>query len=181
MAKRKTRIEPITDHLTVVEFLGDILEGARENAINIDHQINILIGFCVAIFLFAVSELKHNAYELSFLIMAVMAAVASLIALLAVHPPRFSRKRGQAESFIYNKEITSLRRGPEYVQKLRDILGHRGRVEEQYGLEIYNLYRYYYRPKRRMFHWARNMLLGGLGLSLVSFIVTWLLASATLS
>ena len=162
---------PIDDQLTVIGFLGDILTGARENAISIDHQVNILIGFSTAIFVFAIGELRHNVYEVIFLILATMAAASAIIGLLAVHPPRFSVKRGQKESLLYNREIVTFRNSDIYAERLFKTMENRDEVVRQYSTEIYNLYRYYYRPKRRLFHMARNTLLAGIILAFATFII----------
>lgn len=174
MAKQKTkrsRPKPINDQLTVVEYLGDILDGARQNALSIDAQINILVGFSTALFLFAISRLHHSIDDIAFMIAAVMSALSAIVALIAIHPPRFTRKRGQEESLIYNREIVTFKHSRAYAAELFKTLKDERAVAQQYAIEIYNLYRFYYRPKRQLFHLARNILLAGIILSAFAFVL----------
>ncbi len=90
-----------------------------------------------------------------------MAGISALVALFAVHPPRFMRKRGQKESLLYNKNISSFSSFKEYAQEIKKVTTDKDAMIEQYAIEIYNLARYYYNPKRKLFHLSRNILIIG--------------------
>lgn len=166
----RKKMEPITDHLTVVEFLGDILEGARVNAHHMDDQINILIGVNAAIFLLAASHLEKE-LTLPFFILCFSSGLSILLGLMAIHPPRAWRKTGQEESLMYGKRISSLATADHYAKELDRAITNLKVVQEEYAIESYNIYKYYYLPKKRLFHLARQILIVGVGLATLFFII----------
>jgi len=76
---------------------------------------------------------------------------------------------------LYNKKITGFNSYREYADALDDLTKNRDALVKEYSMEIYNLYKYYYRPKRKLFNSARNMLIAGILLSLFALIITYLL------
>ncbi len=158
-----------------IRCLGNMLDRANVFAQHLDTQTNILIGLSSAIFLFSVTHFQLTPESLFWLILGIFAAMAAFIGLLAVHPPRFMRKRGQEESLLYNKKITGFDSHREYANILCDLTKNRDALIREYSAEIYNLYKYYYRPKRKLFNSARNILITGILLSLSVLIIVYLL------
>jgi hypothetical protein len=160
------------DSQTTSQFLSDLLTKANTFATHADTQANILIGVSSALFVFAVSNAGGNSdHPLLFYILGFFAALSALVALIGVHPPRVVRKKGQPESVMYNLEITSFSSAQEYEKRLNEVLTQDEAIVRQYALEIYNLYKYYYRPKRLLFSVARNLLFIGIILSFVVFLL----------
>ncbi len=153
------------------DLTESILARASDLTQHLDHQTNILIGLSTAIFVFTATGFDPNDINIPMLIMALFSAGSSLLGLFAIHPPQFMRKRGQKESLLYNKKIASFKNGEEYAQALRAATKNGSMTFDQYAIEIYNVCRYAYRPKRRLFHAARRILFIGIALSLFAFMV----------
>lgn len=153
------------------KFLEELIEKSYQFVLNLDSQTNILVGVSSAIFLFSVSRFLEVTQDVTFLVLAVFAAASALVGLFAIHPPRFMRKRGQEESLMYHKHIVGFRSPKEYARELLKVIGNKNRITEEFATEIYNVSKYYYRPKRKLFHLARNLLLLGILASAAAFIV----------
>ncbi len=153
-------------------YLTSMLDRANAFVQHLDTQINILLGVCLAIFLYSVGRFIEDRNAIYLLILGIFAGISALICLLAVHPHRFMRKRGQSESLMYNKKIIGFKSALEYSKKLEKTLEDREFLIKEYSTEIYNLYKHYYRPKRKLFNLARNILVDGIILGLLVFLVS---------
>lgn len=151
-------------------FIETVLEKMNDITQHLDHQANILIGVSSGIFVFSASGYERD-HSLSLLIMTIFAGVAAIVGLLAIHPPRPLRKRGQTESLLYNKKIASYSSAAAYAKDLKKSADSPDNAFEQYTIEIYNLCKYYYRPKRKLFHIARGVFFTGIVLSLTVFLL----------
>ena len=158
---------------SVVRFLNAFLDKSTRIVQHLDAQINILIGISSAIFLFSASKFLQPNQEISllFLIITLAAGLSAFVALFAIHPPRFMRKRGQKESLLYNKNISGLNSFKEYAQALKELTTDKDAMIEQYSIEIYNLAKYYYGPKRRLFHLSRNILIIGIVFFIIAILI----------
>ncbi|PIZ89303.1 MAG: hypothetical protein COX90_00025 [Candidatus Nealsonbacteria bacterium CG_4_10_14_0_2_um_filter_38_17] len=127
----------------------------------------------MAIFIFSASIFQNERGEISlpFLTLALFSIISTFVGLFAIHPFRFMRKRGQEESLMYNKEIISFPSFLEYAQELKRITNDKEAIINQYAKEIYNICKYYYRPKRELFHLARRIFIIGFALSSLFFII----------
>jgi len=153
--------DPKKDLGATIRLLSVILEKGSGLAKHIDAQSNILIGVDLAIFVFASSRFTA-APDAFFAALSLFAALSSFLALLAVHPPGFMRKRGQEESLLYHKRVTDFASADEYRKAMDGIDGEHDAIVRQFALETYNLYKYSYLPKRRLYKIARNLLLAGI-------------------
>jgi hypothetical protein len=147
------------------------LHSISESVRHLDHQINIVIGISTATFLLAVSMFEKENESMPLFFIMIFAGASALVGLLAVHPPRYMRKSGQPESLLYRKKIENFASPKEYEKAVATVMASPEKVRENYAIEVYNLCRYYYRPKRRLFHISRKLLFVGIALSLVTFIV----------
>ncbi len=154
------------------EMLNGMLNKAQELVQHIDLQNNILVGLSSGIFIFSVSQWDNGTLKIPFFLLSCMAALSALASLLAVHPPKFMRKRGQEESLMYNKRVADFKDAKEYQEKISAVLDSREAIVQQYSIEIYNLYKYYYRPKRQLFKLARNILILSIVLGLIGFLIS---------
>lgn len=153
-----------------VSFLGNILDKTSSFIQHMDTQINIIIGISSAIFLYSSSQ-TILANHLVSPILSIFSAASIIIGLFAIHPPRFMRKKGQKESLIYNKKISDYSSSTEYSAKLSEVLGDIDKIREHYAREIYNMSSYYYRPKRKLYRWSRDVLLWGIILAAAAYIL----------
>ncbi len=158
---------PHPDHL-----VGEILDRIADVTQHLDHQINILIGISSALFLFVAAALEHDQGNIPLIIIGVFAAGSALGGLIAVHPPRYTRKHNQPESMLYNKRIASMPSAAAYTAEIKKICHDPDAIINEVSTEIYNLAKYYYRPKREIFHFARHLLFIGLALGLTVFLAT---------
>lgn len=170
MKKESSGYDPKKDLGAAVRFLVAILEKTRSMVLHLDTQTNILIGLSSGILLFAASRASFTSDGIFYLILATASACAAFIGLLAIHPPSRMRKHGQTESLMFNKKIMSFSTYHDYENELAGVLGDQEAMLREFSQEIYNISRYYYRPKRFLFHLARNFLLWGLALSFLSFL-----------
>lgn len=167
MSKKELPKRLVHDLYLTVQFLDSIMDKGGAFARHVDAQVNILVGISSAIFIFSATRANDG---LSFFILALFSSISALIALITLHPPRFTRKMGQAESYMYGKQIIQCSSSEIYHRKLIEIISNREEIVHQYAVEIYNLYKYYYRPKRLLFNMARNVLFVGVILSSLLFL-----------
>jgi hypothetical protein len=163
---------------------GSLVESAlvhiAESVRHLDHQINIVIGISAAIFVLSASifEKEHGSVPLFFVM--IFAGASALVGLLAVHPPRGMRKRGQSESLLYRKKIEEFDSPKAYAEAVKEAMNAPKKIEEEYATEVYNLCKYYYRPKRKLFHLSRKLLFAGIALSLLTFLIQTLTSAGVL-
>ena len=160
-SKKQDVYDPKKDVSAAIRLLSAILQKGDAFAQHIDSQANILIGVSLALFTFSASRFGADR-ETFFLILGSFSAAAALVALLSIHPPKFMRKRGQSESLMYNKRITDFKNPSAFEKELKNIIGDQDAIVSEYSKEIYNLYKYYYRPKRTLYTYSRNILLIGI-------------------
>jgi hypothetical protein len=168
--KEKELLSIYEDNGALVRFLGDLLRKGTLFVRHFDSQLNILISISSALFVFSFSSVSDSNYKLSFIVLGAFAALAALAGLLGVHPPRFLRKRGQSESIMYNKKICDFSSPEEYGKALIEVAWNKELLVNEYATEVYNLYNYYYRPKRKLFKVSQSLLMIGIGLSLLTMV-----------
>lgn len=160
--------KPVNYHF----ILNGILQKMYSHAYQIDTQTNIIVALSSAIFIFSAQRVVSdgNQFHAYLLILALASSVAAIIGLLALNPPSYMRKKGQKESIIYHRDIASLEDWEEYHKRLQSMLDN-GEEEtvKQYAIEIYNLSKYSYLPKRKLFNKARDILVYGFLISFVLF------------
>lgn len=166
MDKDKDKISPDT----ALKFMVNIMDKSTSFTQHIDNQINILLGISTAIFVFSTSRIEGE-NSVVFFVLGLFSAVSALIGLTAIHPPQSMRKHGQRESIIYNKKINSFPSPVEYKKRLLKTVDDFDKMAEQYSIEIYNMYNFYYKPKRTLYKISRSILFAGIVLSVLSFIV----------
>ncbi len=156
-------------------MIESVLEHIAESTQHLDHQINIVIGISAATFVLTSSMFEKESDNLALFLIMVFAGASALVGLLAVHPPRYMRKRGQPESLLYRKKIESFDSPKEYEKAAAEAMESPEKTREQYSIEVYNLCKYYYRPKRKLFHISRKLLFIGIFLSLFIFIIHFII------
>jgi hypothetical protein len=152
-------------------LIESVLEHIADSTQHLDHQINIVIGISAAIFVLTVSMFEKEHGSVSLFLIMIFAGASALVGLLAVHPPRKMRKRDQPESLLYRKKIESFNSSKEYEKAIMAAAATSEKACEQYAIEIYNLCKYYYGPKRKLFHLSRKLLFAGIALSLIAFLL----------
>lgn len=138
---------------------------------HLDSQTNILIGISSAIFALSVGQLvTYGENREALALLAIFSALSTLIGLYAIHPPKHLRKKGQVESLLYQKNISSFPNAQKFQAALEPMIGDIPMITEEYAKEIYNMAKFYYRPKRQLFKASRNTFLIGIFLSLLVFV-----------
>jgi len=156
-------------------LIESIFEHISEHTQHLDHQINIVIGISAATFVLTSSMFEKESDSLALFFIMICAGASALIGLLAVHPPHFMRKRGQPESLLYRKKIESFESPEAFEMATKEAMSTPEKTREQYAIEVYNLCKYYYRPKRKLFHASRKLLFIGIFLSLFTFVIQFLI------
>lgn len=169
LGSKETLLDKEVELLSIVEFLGGMTQKSGQFTHQLDVQASILIGITSAIFIFSLAKFFDGTKELPLIIIGGFSAVSTLIGLLAIHPPKFMRKVGQEESLMFNKRIANYDSFQEYEKDLIKVLDRPERMVNEYAIELYNLSKYYYRPKRDLFNFSRNCFLTGIVLSLYAF------------
>lgn len=166
MPKTKEKLAEST-----AQFLEGIVQKHYSFSQHLDNQVNILVGVSTAIFLFSLSQFLDGHAGKPFLVLAITSGFTLLVGLFAIHPPAFMRKRGQEESISYNKKIAAYKSSKEYWKEVRRVIADKDEIVRQYATETYNVSKFYYRPKRKLFHLARNILVIGILATLLAFII----------
>jgi preprotein translocase subunit Sss1 len=166
MPKTKEKLAEST-----AQFLEGIVQKHYSFSQHLDNQVNIIVGVSTAIFLFSLSRFLGGEGNAPLLVLSVFSGVTLFVGLFAIHPPAIMRKRGQEESISYNKKIASYKTSKEYWKALREVLDDKEEIIRQYATETYNVSKFYYRPKRKLFHLARNILVYGILITLVTFVI----------
>lgn len=159
---------------TKIRLLGMILNKTDGFVRHLDAQTNILLGINSAVFVFSASQIKNNGdWSIFFIVVYLFSSAASLISLMAIHPPKFMRKRNQKESLMYNKKVAHMKSSHDYAKKIEAMLKSEDEMREQFAIEIYNLCKFYYRPKRKLFNLSRNVLLSGILAGILAFVANF--------
>jgi hypothetical protein len=149
-----------------VSFLDGLTSKIIDATRNIDNHANVLIGLNTGIFLLSINEVfQVDHLKLTFAVVAAFSALSAFVALLAIRLPKAVVNKKHNESLFYARRIASFSSAKEYAKKLRQLLKNEDDFFEQYSLEIYNLSKYYYIPKRRVLSWARYIFVFGVILS----------------
>ena len=90
--------------------------------------------------------------------------------LYAIHPTRGSSRHVRRDSIFVSRRAASFPTDDAYIDELTSISQDRVRIATEYARDTYNIMRFYSRPKRTLFHAARNILLSGVATSLVTFL-----------
>lgn len=160
------------DNSSLSRILGSSLDKATAFVKHFDSQANIIVGFSSAVAFFAVTMLKSGLPRLPFLTLALFATLSVLVGLYSIHPPRFMRKKGQEESLLYSKKVIGFSSGKVYAEAFTEMVKNKDEVVKNFSTEIYNLYKYYYQPKRKLFNYSRNLLVAGIILGTILFLIS---------
>lgn len=168
MEKEVKKKKYVDDDLQgVVEFLNSTSEKIIDTTRNVDNHSNVLLGLSMAFFALALNEMMtSDKLHITLSVVAFFSGVSSIIALMSIRPPRFLTKKGQRESLMYTGKIASFKSSKEYSKALQKMLIEDDCFFHEYATEIYNMSKYYYVPKRKLFSISRNIFLFGVVLGL---------------
>lgn len=157
-----------------LEFMKLAIHKVRTMTQHLDNQINIIIGISTAVLVYSVSKFDSS-QSIFFILLALFSGVATLIGLVAIHPFKFLRKRGgRDESITYNKKVTSFPEPEGYAKELMEFLKDPDKIMEDLAFDIYNTYKYYYQPKRKMYSITRNVFVAGIMVALIYLFFKYL-------
>ena len=167
--KTKKEIDYVEKDLqAVVAFLDGLSNKITERTRNIDSQSNVIIGLSTGVFILAINELMNSeSLHITLSLVASFSALSAIVALVAIRPPAWMVLKGQKQSLLYTQKIANFSSANKYADELKKILKCDKDIFQQYAVEIYNLSKYYYRPKRNLFAVSRNIFLFGVIFSLI--------------
>lgn len=163
MTEEKRKKLYVDDDLeATTNFLQGLTEKIIDTTRNLDSHANVMVGINTGIFMLAVSEIFQVEHlKLTFGVVAIFSAVSAFIGLLAIRLPNMLVNKKHKESNFYARSIANFPSAKAYSKKLREILSSDDAFFEEYSLEVYNLSRYYYIPKRRLLSWSRYVFVFG--------------------
>ena len=135
----------------------------------LDTQINIIIGIASAAFAFTSAQYLIN-HSIGYLVMTLFSAFSAIAGLIAIHPPKFLRgsQDGKKKSDLFATSIAEYPTSTEYAEELLRIVKSKRAIVEGCAVDVYNISKYYYLPKRRLFRLSRNLFLVGIVVGLIS-------------
>jgi hypothetical protein len=161
-----------------VAFLSWLADKMIGSTRNVDAQANIVVGLSAGIFILAINELAStDKFHFTLIVVSIFSALSAIIALCAIRPLEFLMRKGHEESMFFSRTISGFSTAKEYSKELVKIFKSDDEIFHQYGIEIYNLAKYYYRPKRNLYAYSRNIFLLGSIVSIVSVLVEFILLS----
>lgn len=166
-------IKELKEEIDDAFVLNEILHKINGNTEHIDIQTNNLVILSSALFAFSAQGflLWDKGTHLYLLILALFSSLAAVIGLFALNPPAFMDKRGQRDSKFYTHGIASYKSAEEYYESIKKMLESKQKTTEQFALEIYNLSKFSYTPKRNLFNLSKNLLIFGFLLSFILFVL----------
>lgn len=163
------------DYGAAMRFYGDTLKKLIDLSRQIDMQVNMITSLSSVLLAFSVTQIIQQHEPITFAVLSVCMVCAVISALFAAHPPRFMRRAGQHQSAMYSKSIARYPSAVEYEAQLRSFLSDADAMVGEYAREIYNLSKYYYIPKRKLYLISRNFFVSGIALATITFITTLLI------
>lgn len=158
----------------VALLLNAILQKISVYTQHLDIQSNMTIVLSSAVLIFSASRLSQqniSNFSWSLLILCVFSALSALVALFAVNPPHFMRKKGQKESLFYHSAIARYDSPEEYFSNFYKMMESEKEYIKEATKEIYNLSRFSYLPKRTLSDLSRTILTVGFILSFLAFVL----------
>ena len=149
-----------------LQFLNELANKIIDATHTVDYHANVMIGINTAIFAFVVSKLfEADSLKLTMGIVAMCSAASALFAISATRLPRFFIKTKHEKSILHAPRVAEFESADAYAKRLDKMLQSKDDVFRQHSLEVYNLSKYYYLPKRRMLTWSRYFFMFGVILS----------------
>lgn len=169
-------VERDIDTLSKVTFLDSLLDKQTEIRNLLDVRSNIVIGFNSAIIVLLVTYFKDKFLETPLLWMVMLILVTSLIlAIIALKPPHYHSKKGQAESIFYHHYIVS-KDMEDYRTEIHKVLGNEKYIFDAYISETYNLTKYSNIPRKMYLYASLRVLIYGLLFVVVASAVLWVMS-----
>ncbi|MEA3323054.1 MAG: DUF5706 domain-containing protein [Patescibacteria group bacterium] len=151
---------------TDMSFLNNLSEKIIDVTHTVDTHANIMIGINTAIFAFVVSKLfEVDTLRITMGIVAIFSACSALAAVSATRLPHFFSKTKHEKSILHAPRIAQFNSANEYAGALKKMTQSKDETFRQHALEVYNMSKYYYLPKRRMLAWSRYFFVFGVMLS----------------
>ena len=174
--KELSQFKSIKSEIDDAFVLNEILQKINGNTEHIDIQINNLVILSSALFAFSAQGFLsvnggNASSHLYLLVLALFSSVAAIAGLMALNPPGFMDKRGQKDSKLYVHGIFNHKTPEEYHMAVREMIGSKEKTVEQYALEIYNLSKFSYMPKRRLFNLSKDLLISGFAIGVILFLI----------
>ncbi len=172
MVDKNIDLNPLHSTSATAILMNGLLQKLGTYAQHVDAQSNVIVGLGTAVFVFSASNFHTSGNRISWplLILATTSGLAALISLLAIDPPIFMRKKNQIESVFYHRKISKYANFGDYYRDLREVLRNEDDVVKETSKELYNIAKYYWRPKRILFGYARNVMFVGFVLSFTIFL-----------
>lgn len=166
--------------LEKITFVSDLLKKQNEIRNMLDMRSNIVIGFNSALIVLFTSRLYDDlSNNIIFLVPVAVFGISLALSIIALKPPKFLTKKGQAESVFYHHYIES-KPIDEYRKVVYDAIYDEKKIFDAYITETYNMTKYSNIPRKRYLYASIRALIYGICFSIFAYILTFLVSYMTL-
>lgn len=176
--EKSEQFEKDIDTLSKISFLDSLLNKQTEIRNMLDVRSNIVIGFDSALIVVIVAYFKDNLLANPFLWLTLGILLISLfLAIVALKPPHYQTRKGQAESLFYHHYINS-KDMEDYRKEVHEVLSNEKQIFDAYITEIYNITRYSNVPRKLYLYLSLRVLIYGIAACAIIFAISYFLTNS---
>jgi len=164
--------ERVVEQRTKQSMLSDLMRKQNDIRNMLDTRANIIIGFNSALVLFLISgSAKEMLGGFTFSIILITLILSLFSAILALKPPKFLRKKGQAESIFYHDYMTG-KPEEEYEKEVFEVMDEEKMIFRSYITEAYNMSKFSNKPKKFYAHLSIRILIYGILITIIFYSIS---------
>ncbi len=150
----------------------DVLQRTLGAVRHIDTKANFLLGISSVLFAYTYSNIAGSATLAPLMILNVSSGFSMLFSLFTIQPPRCIRSKGQELRIMFPGHISGFVSQEEFTKAFLESARDEKTMFEEISKEIYNLSRFYFALKYKLFAISRNILIAGVLVSMIVYCVT---------
>ncbi len=160
------------DTMNTLSFLEGLSVKIIDAIHTVDNHANVMIGINTGVFIFVMTQLlAGEGFHFTLSVVAFFSVISVVCGLFAIRLPRFMGRVTRERSLLHTNRILEFGSAEAYADELQKMLVDDREIFRQHALEVYNLSKYYYTPKRKMLSYARLAFLCGVLASGVLLII----------
>ncbi len=160
------------DTMNTLGFLEGLTKKVIDAAHTVDSHANVMVGINTGIFVLVISMLfEVEVLRVTMGMVAIFSALSAIFAIFAIRLPHIFVHNEREKSLLHAPRIAEFGSAESYADELQKMLNNDQEIFRQHALEVYNLSRYYYIPKRKMLSYSRLFFLCGVIASAVFLLL----------
>ncbi len=160
------------DAMNTLGFLEGLTKKVIDAAHTVDSHANVMVGVNTGIFVLVISMLfEVDSLRLTMGMVAIFSALSAIFAIFAIRLPHVFGHNEREKSLLHAPRIAEFGSAEAYADELQKMLDDDREIFRQHALEVYNLSKYYYIPKRKMLSYSRLFFLCGVMASAVFLLL----------